>query len=70
MSQHAPRIVAPDPLIEEIRKYRAELDQKFAGDWTAYGAFIRQSAANIRKEFSLKDADDGKQNPPKDSVHQ
>ena len=56
MSQTAPRNAAPDPLIDEIRQYRAALDKKFAGDWHAYGAFIRQSAANIRKEFSLKDA--------------
>jgi hypothetical protein len=59
MSQTAPRMAAPDPLIDEIRQYRAELDKKFAGDWGAYGAFIRQSGVRIRQEFSLKDADDG-----------
>jgi hypothetical protein len=58
MPQIAPRIVAPDPLIDEIRDYRAELDKRFAGDWKAYGAFIQQSAASIRKEFSLKGAND------------
>ncbi len=55
MPQTAPHIAAPDPLIDEIRQYRAALDQKFAGDWNAYGAFIRESAAKIREEFSLKD---------------
>ena len=56
VSQPAPHIAAPDPLIDEIRQYRADLDKKFAGDWNAYGAFIRQSALRIRKEFSLLDA--------------
>jgi hypothetical protein len=56
MSQTAPHIAASDPLIDEIRQYRAELDKRFAGDWKAYGAFIRQSAAQIRQEFSLKSA--------------
>jgi hypothetical protein len=59
MSQPAPHIAAPDPLIDEIRQYRADLDKKFAGDWNAYGAFIRQSAERICKEFSLKSADVG-----------
>jgi len=55
MSQPAPHTPAPDPLIDEIRQYRADLDQRFAGDWTAYGTFIRQTAAHIRQEFSLRD---------------
>lgn len=59
MSQPAPHIPAPDPLIDEIRQYRADLDKRFAGDWNAYGAFIRQSAAKIRQEFSLRDANEG-----------
>jgi hypothetical protein len=56
MAQPAPHIAAPDPLIDEIRQYRADLDKKFAGDWNAYGTFIRQSSEIIRREFSLKDA--------------
>ena len=58
MAQPAPRIAAPDPLIDEIRQYRVDLDKRFAGDWDAYGAFIREGAARIRKEFSLMGAND------------
>jgi hypothetical protein len=58
MSESPSRTAAPDPLIDEIRQYRTQLDGKFAGDWQAYGAFIREAAANIRRELSLKGAVD------------
>jgi hypothetical protein len=64
MSQPAPQNAAPDPLIDEIRQYRADLDKRFAGDWAAYGAFIRQSAAKIREEFSLKSAAEDNDDQP------
>jgi hypothetical protein len=58
MLETAPRVAALDPLIDEIRQYRAQLDRQFAGDWSAYGEFIRQSAGKIREEFRFPAAQD------------
>jgi hypothetical protein len=55
----------PDPLIDEIRRIRTELHQKFPNDLKAYVDYINQTATD-----SLRSAGPPSQNvPPTNSPH-
>jgi hypothetical protein len=49
-------IQQPDPLIDEIRRIRAELDAKFPNDLTGYVKYINKVAADFQREVAEANA--------------
>jgi hypothetical protein len=52
----AKHIEQPDPLIDEIRRIRAELDAKFPNDLTGYVEYINKVAADFQREVAKANA--------------
>ncbi len=43
------RVIADDPLIDEIRRIRAKLDRQFGDDWVRYAEHLRDAGRTFRE---------------------
>lgn len=52
---HPHKIEHADPLIDDVRRIRAKLEEQFGDDWNAYAEHIRKVTAKIRAESVGRD---------------
>lgn len=51
------RATLEDPLIDEVRRIRRELSERFDNDVRRLGEYVRQEGEELRRKYGLKAAD-------------